>query len=199
MKLRKEGKLPAIVYGKREGATPIALDLKEFEKALREAGESTLITLQGLEGGPKQVLIHDVDIEPVREVPRHADLYVIEKGQKVQVHVPINFIGNAAAERELGGILVKVLHEIEVEAEPVNLPHAIDADVSDLAAFDSQLLAKELKLPPGVVLVTNPEEVVALVQEPKEEVEEETAAPIDMSQIEVEKKGKKEEEEIPEE
>ncbi|OHA20133.1 MAG: hypothetical protein A2849_03540 [Candidatus Taylorbacteria bacterium RIFCSPHIGHO2_01_FULL_51_15] len=189
-KLRVRGFIPAVFYGRKESSTPIAIALKDFKKVLKEAGESTVIKLSGL-GEEKEALIHEVDYEPVSGEPRHADFYVFEKGQKVQVAVPLNFIGIAPAVKELGGTLVKVLHEIEIEAVPSNLPHAIDVDISALINFESQIEAKDIVLPEGVGLTENPNEVVALVAEAKEEAEAPIEA-VDLSAIEVEKKGKEE-------
>src|SRR5690348_8244018 len=89
---RKAGLLPAVIYGRKEESTPIALSLRDFEKALHEAGESTVITLEGL-GSTKQVIIHDIAYDAVSGAPVHADLYAIEKGQKVTVSVPFEFEG----------------------------------------------------------------------------------------------------------
>ncbi|MDQ3232139.1 MAG: 50S ribosomal protein L25, partial [Pseudobdellovibrionaceae bacterium] len=140
-----------------------------------------------------QSLLHEIDIDPVSGTPRHADFYVFEKGAKVKVEVPVEFEGVSPAVKDLGGTLVKVLHALEVEAMPKDLPHEIIIDISSLATFESQITVADVKLPSGVVAVQAPEEVVALVSAPREEVEEESA-PIDLDSIEVEKKGKTEEE-----
>ena len=89
---------------------------------------------------------------------------------------------------------MKILREIKVKAEPANLPHQIEVDISPIVALEGQILAKEIVLPKGVELMEHPEEVIVTVATPKEEKEEEVVAPADLSQIEVEKKGKKEEE-----
>lgn len=191
-KLRSEGLIPAVFYGKKEKSTPISVNMNQFLKVWKEAGESSVITLEG-EMGNKDALIKDVDIDPVNGNPRHADFYVFEKGHKVEVNVPLEFIGVAPAVKELGGTLVKVLHEISIEAEPKDLPHEIEVDISSLLNFESQILAKDIKLPQGVVLIERAEEVVALVEEMKEETDE-APTEVDLSSIEVEKKGKKEEE-----
>ena len=159
---------------------------------MKKAGESSVITLTGA-GEDVEALVHDIDFDPVTDIPRHADFYVFEKGHKIQVNIPIEFVGVAPAVKDLGGTLMKVLRELKVEAMPKDLPHEIKVDVSSLATFEHQILAKDIVLASGVSLVENPEEVVALVAEAKEVVEEETA-PVDLSAIEVEKKGKKEEE-----
>lgn len=190
--IRKNGQIPAVFYGKKEASTPISVPKIDFLKVWEEAGESSVVTLE-TEQGAKESLIQDVDIDPVTGVPRHADFYVFEKGHKVEVELPIEFIGVPPAVKDLGGILVKVLYKLKVEAMPKDLPHNIVIDVGTLANFGDQILAKDITMPAGVELKEHGEEVVALVSAPREEKEEEVA-PIDLSQIEVEKKGKVEEE-----
>ena len=187
--LRSAGVMPAVFYGPKDPSTPIKLTIANFKKAWKTAGESTVVSLEG-EGVEADVLIHDVDLDPVTDVPIHVDFYAIEKGKKLSVDVPLEFVGVAPAVKDLGAVLVKVLHDIKIEALPKDLPHKIEVDISSLLTFDSVVTAKDLKLPAGVVLKVKPEEVVASVYEPKEEVVE--AAPVDLSTIEVEKKGKAE-------
>jgi large subunit ribosomal protein L25 len=189
-RLYASGKLPAVVYGPTEAATPIVLPLGEFVKVLKEAGESSVVELSGL-GKPLQVLIHEVDRDPVTDAPRHVDLYAIEKGAKVEVAVPLEFVGESPAVKG-GANLVKVIHELEIEADPANLPHEITVDISSLKTVGDQILVSDLTIPAGVEVMVEGEQVVALVQEV--EVEEEASAAVpDMASIEVEKKGKEEE------
>jgi large subunit ribosomal protein L25 len=190
--VRDSGYIPAVFYGPKEATQSIKVLASDFEKIFREAGESSVVVLD-LDGTQLETLIHDVAYHPVRGNISHVDFYVIEKGKKVQVHIPLEFIGVSPAEKSLGGTLMKVMHEIEIEAMPSNLPHEIQVDISSLVDFDSQIHASDLILPTGVDLITDSEEVIALVQAAKEESDEPTG-PIDISAIEVEKKGKKEEE-----
>lgn len=194
LRLRSEGKIPAVLYGPKEEATPIAIEGRDFAKAFSEAGESTVITLQGL-GDDKDVLIHEVAIDPVRQTPVHVDFYAIEKGKKVQVHVPLTFAGTSPVERELGGTLIKVLHEIEIEAFPKDLPHEIEVDIAFMKDLESVMTVGDLAMPAGVTAITPAEEVVMSAAEAVEYVEEAPAEAVDMSAIEVEKRGKEEEEE----
>ncbi len=185
--LRTSGQIPAVFYGPKDPSTSIKLSLSDFKRAWKEAGESTVISLEG-DGVDNEVLIHSVDMDPVKDIPIHVDFYAIEKGKKLTVDVPVEFIGIAPAVKDLGAVLVKVLHEVEIEALPKDLPHKIEADISILTTLDSVLTAGDLKLPTGVTLLTKVDEVVASVYEPKEEVVEST--PVDLSAIEVVKKGK---------
>jgi large subunit ribosomal protein L25 len=191
--LRKSGFVPAVYYGPKQECTPIAIKEVELNKVWKQAGESSVVTIKD-EAGEHDTLIHDIQKDPVSDKIIHADFYVLEKGKKVTVKIPLEFIGVSAAVKG-GGVLAKVMHEIEIEAQPSALPHHIEVDITSLETYENQIHASDLKLPAGVELAAgvNPEEVIALVDAPKEEKEEESA-PIDLSAIEVEKKGKKDEE-----
>ncbi|HEY4516211.1 MAG TPA: 50S ribosomal protein L25 [Candidatus Paceibacterota bacterium] len=189
--LRKEGIFPAVFYGHKKESTPIQMNKADFVKVWKEAGESTVVSITMPEGNV-DALIHDVNYDPLTGEPRHADFYVFEKGHKIEISVPIEFEGVSPAVKEKGAVLVKVLHELKIKADPTNIPHELIVDVSSLIEMGDQVLAKDIKLPTGVELEENPEEVMALVTEAKEEVEE-VAAPVDFSAIEVTKKGKADE------
>lgn len=183
----RSGLIPAVVYGAHQESTPITVEKRAFAKILREAGEATIVSLDGL-GTALPTLIHEVDLDPLTNLPRHVDFYAVTKGEKVEVAIPLTFIGVSPAV-EAGANLVKVMHELEVEADPMNLPHDISVDISVLVALGDKIHASDLILPNDITLVSPPEEVVALVQEVVEEKVEEVA-PVDISAIEVEKKGK---------
>lgn len=186
-----EGVMPAVFYGKTEDSTPISINLIDFKKVFEEAGESTVVSLTG-DTGEHDALIHDVQFDVMTGEPIHADFYIFEKGKKIEVEVPLEFIGKSPAVDDLGGILVKVMHDLPIEAQPKDLPHDIKVDISKLVDLDSVIHAKELELPEGVELAVEPEEVICSVAEAKEEPEE--PEEIDLDSIEVEKKGKAEEE-----
>lgn len=190
--LRGTGVLPAVIYGRSQEATPIAIDAKQFGKIFEKAGESTVLTIKGL-GQDLQALIHDVAFDAVSGHPVHADFYAIEKGQKVTVSVPLEFTGTAPAVKDLGGILTKVIHEIEIEVEPAELPQHVVVDISKLVALDSQIKIADLVFPRSAKVTLDADEVVAMISVAKEEVEEAPAA-VDLSAIEIsEERGKKEE------
>jgi large subunit ribosomal protein L25 len=186
--IRAQKLMPAVFYGPKEPSTAVSVPLVEFKKVWKKAGESSVIILK--EGSTEhEALIHEVDIHPLTGEPRHADFYVIEKGKKVTVHVPLVYVGVSPAVKDKGGILVKVHREIEIEAAPRELPHELSVDISKLVEFSDVVHAKDIVLPKGVDLRINPDEVVTAISEPREEKEEAPAA-IDMSAIEVEAKGK---------
>lgn len=192
--VRATGNIPAVFYGPKAESTPITVNGPEFIKVWRQAGESSVITLTGL-GEDHDALIHDISKDPVKDTVTHVDFYVIEKGKKVQVAVPLEFVGEAAAVKTLGGVLIKVMHELEIEAMPKDLPHAIEVDISSLVDFDAQIKVSDIKLPAGVTAEIDGDEVVALVSAPKEETED-APTTIDMSAIGIsEERGKKEEDE----
>lgn len=194
--LRKAGKIPAIIYGKGVKKTlNITVDREAFKKAWASAGSSTAVTISGAEGD-HDCIIHEFQIDPTNDQVIHADFLALDKNTKVTVHVELEFVGNAPGAKAGLGVFEKPIHEIQVEALPANLPKAILVDISTLAEIGSQIHIKDIKLPAGVVIVGHePEDVVALISGIKEEVEE--TAPIDFASIEVEKKGKKGEEEEP--
>ncbi len=188
-KMRAEGLIPAVVYGPKFANTSVSLNYQDFVRLYNKHGETTLIGLD-IDGKLAKAMIHDMDLDPVSNKVMHVDFYVPEAGKKVHANVPLEFTGDSAAVRG-GANLVKVLHEIEVEALPENLPHSIEVDISKIATIDDVVTVGDLKLPAGVTAKMEADEVVASAVEVKEEVE---AAPVDLSKIEVEAKGKKEEE-----
>lgn len=191
----KEGFIPAVYYGAHAKSTPIFINNAEFIKAFQDAGESSSITLV-TEHGNESAMIQDVQRHPVKNNVTHVDFYILEKGQKVHVKTPIEFVGESQAVKD-GAVLVKVMHELSVEGEPSKLPHEFTVDISALATINDVITAGDIKLPGGVTLYhVNAEDIVVSVTQAVEEAEQVTA-PVDLSAIEVEKKGKKEDEEAP--
>jgi len=195
--IRTNGMIPAVVYGARVENTMISVSSIDFEKILKVAGESSAIVLEVTDPTKKDaskkfdVLIHDMQVDPIRGFPTHVDFLAIDINKPVEVTIPIEFTGIAPAEKGGLGVLVKVLHEVDVEGLPKDLPHNIIVDVSTLANLDDQIHIKDIALPKGVTMKTHEDEVIALIAPVKEE-EVAEAVPVDLSSIEVEKKGKKE-------
>ena len=191
--IRKEGKIPAVFYGRGQESTPIAVEKAAFKKAYETAGESTIISLKTPKGA-LDALIHDVELDPVLGVPIHIDFYIVAKDRKIEVDVPIEFIGVAPAEKE-GGIVMKVMHEVRISALPADLPPHITVDLSKLVDMESQITVGDLALGDGVEPMVPETELVVGMTMPHEE-KEEVPTPIDLTQIEVsEKKGKEDDEE----
>lgn len=188
--------LRGVFYGKKEKSTPISIPYAGFKKVWKEAGGSSLIVLKGV-GDDKEAIIQNIDFDPVTNCLRHIDFYVIERGKVIEAEILLEFIGVAPAVKELGGILVKTLRELKIEVLPKDLPKHIEVDVSVLKDFEDRILLKDLILPSSAKLLEDPEEVVALVAPAEEEIEEETVEVPDIADVEIEKKGKAEEENPP--
>ncbi len=189
---RESGLLPIVVYGPGEPTEHFFVKLVDFIKIWKKAGETSVIKLD-TGSGEKNVLIQDVSVHTITGAPIHVDFYAVRKGMTVEVDIPIRFEGEAPAIKAFGGILVKVMHSIMVEAAPENLPQEIVVNISSLNTLEDKITVGDIKLPDGVKAGSSPEEVIALVSAVSEEVETETE-PLDLSKIEVEKKGKKPEE-----
>lgn len=193
--LRKQGILPAVLYGPKTKNLSIEIDFKEFENIYKEAGESSLISLE-IDNDKFPVLIHDVKKDPLTGKPIHADFYQPILTEEVEATVSIVFEGEALAVKELGGTLVREISEIEVKALPKNLPHEIKVDISGLKTFDDEILVKDLKLPENVTVQKDKNEIVALVTPPEtEKIEEELEKPIEEKVEEVEEAEEKVEKE----
>ena len=173
--LRKSGTVPAVFYGPKEESTAIAIDARKLEHVWKEAGETTIVTLKGI-GEDKDTLIHDVQFHPVTSSLLHADFYVLEKGKKITIKVPLEFTGAAPAEKA-GHIIVKAMHEVEIEVAPAELPHHLAVDLTKLATVGDHITASQIELPPSAALITSGDEIVASVTEFKEEKVELTPAP----------------------
>lgn len=189
---KKDGFIPAVFYGSQTKSTPIFVDAKEFAKVLASEGSSSSVVLVTAEGN-EVAMIQDVQIHPVKSHIIHADFYVLEKGQKVHVKTPFLFVGESPAVKA-GGVLVKVMYELSVDGDPSKLPHEFTVDISSLVDSRSVIRVGDIKLPLGVELYHVTEnDIVASISVAQEESE--VVASVDLSSIEVEKKGKKEEEE----
>lgn len=188
--VRKNGNVPAVVYGAGVENTSVSISAPEFKKIYKEAGETTTISLN-LDGKNIPVLIHDLQRDPIRGFAVHVDFLAVDLKKKLEAGVPLEFIGISEAVKSGAGVLVKVLHEVEVSALPSDVPHMLEVDISKLNTLDDNVVAGDIKLPSGVTLVTDKDEVVAAITAVHEEKE---SAPLDLSTIEVEKKGKKDEE-----
>jgi large subunit ribosomal protein L25 len=168
--LRKNGKLPAVLYGYKTETQNLELNEREFAKALKQAGENTIVNLN-VDGKVVPVLIHDVQNHFLRDHPIHVDFYAVNMTEKIKVNIPIEFTGEAQAVKALGGTLLKNLTEIEVECLPGDLPHSIEVDISALNTFEDAIRVSDLKLSDKVAVVTGPDEVIVTTEAPRSEEE----------------------------
>ncbi len=183
--LRDQGWTPAELYGQGKDNVHLLVKAAEFEKVLRVAGESTIVSLE-IEGqGSKSVLIQDVQHNLLKRNPDHADFFEVNMQEVLTATVQLEFVGEPVTVKALGGTLVKVISEVEVECLPKDLPHQIEVNTENLKTFDDQITVKDLVLPEGVKLSLDPDEVVAKVQPPRD-VEAELAGPVEEDVTKVE-------------
>lgn len=176
-RLRAEGRIPAILYGRGRESLPLALDPRALEKILRAGGANTLLDLT-VEGHPEikdtVALVKELQRDPLRGTIVHADLYAVDLNRTVRVEVPVHLVGKARG-LEFGGILEHTLREIELECLPRAIPDFIEVDVTALEVGDV-LHARDIQLPEGVTMVTDPEQAVVAVALPQAESAGEAAA-----------------------
>lgn len=177
--LRKQGILPANVYGKKIKSEGLQVDLKEFKKVYEEAGETGLVEL-AIGKETKPVLIHDVQLNPVSDEPIHADFLQVDLTEKVTATVPVEIEGESPAEKSGIGTVVQQLNEIEVEALPANLPDRFVIDATKLEEVDQVIKVSDLAYDKSKVEVkADLEEIVVKVEPPqKEEVIAPPVAPV---------------------
>ncbi|MCX7655856.1 MAG: 50S ribosomal protein L25 [Treponemataceae bacterium] len=160
-RLRRSGRLPAVMYGAEGKAFPIELNMLEFAKGIKGISESTLINLS-VDGVLHEVFIKDLQRDILTGKFLHVDFYEVEKSKALHAKVPVRILGTAEGVRQ-GGILEVPVHELEVECLPKDLPEHIDVDVSKLGVNQS-LHVRDLVPPQGVKFLSNPEMVVATVK-----------------------------------
>lgn len=201
--LRKDGLVPAILYGRKVEPIPLTINLKEFLNVYETSGETDLIDLKIKDNEKeetKTVLIQDVSYDFITNQPVHIDFYAVEMDKPVTTYVPIEFIGESLAVKN-GGVLVKSMEELEIEALPKDLPHRIQVDISPLNNFDETIYVRDLKLPPGVKVLVKEDTPVVTVSQPitEEELEAELGKVQTVEEIKTEKEEKKAQEEVSEE
>jgi large subunit ribosomal protein L25 len=166
-RLRTTGKIPAVIYG-HTTPTSITVDAKEFRTAFKRITQNTIVALH-LPGGVHEVLVKDYQKDNLTGQILHVDFYEFEKGKALRTRVPVRLEGNPVGVKE-GGILESLMHALEVECLPKDLPEEIVLDISELA-LDRAMHVRDLKLPDGVRAVPAPDQVVCLVAHRKAEEE----------------------------
>lgn len=205
-RLRKEGILPANIYGKDVKSAAVQLPYEEFKKVFKEVGETGLLDVE-LEGKARPVLIHNVQYNHITREPVHADFYQVNLKEKVKTMVQLEIVGEPKAVTEKIGILLQPLSEVEVEALPEDLPEKIEVNVELLAAVDEQITVGDLKANQGVAILSDPTQVIAKIaelvtKEAAEQAAEEAAAAEEAKTEEageVPAEGEKPEGEVPQE
>lgn len=177
-RLRREGFVPAILYGHGQSPLSLAVDAGVLAGVLRTVSSSTLLTLTVSGDDARRVLIQEVQHHPLTGDPVHIDFHQVNLTEKIRVNVPVRAVGVSPAVRDLGGVLVQSIAEIEVEALPQDLPKEIAMDLSALATFEQRIIVADLPIPPKVEVHARSEDVVAVVSPPRteKEIEELTTA-----------------------
>ena len=200
-RLRREGLVPAVVYGGKGGTVAVSVDPKALQKVLRsEAGRNTILKLEIGGGAATNAILKSWQVDPIKETFLHADFYRIAMDVAIRVTVPIQVRGEARGVKVDAGILEVITREIAVECLPGDIPESIAVDVSDLGINDA-LRVSDVPVSPKVKVLESPDQVVVHVVSVKEEVVAPVAAaPVEgeaaatPAEPEVMKKGKKEEE-----
>jgi large subunit ribosomal protein L25 len=173
-----QGLIPAEIYGGGVENVHIQVPVREFTKVFAEAGHNAMVTVD-VEGKKYSVLIYDVQGDRFGQGVVHVDFYQVRMDQKIKAAVPLHFVGESPAVK-IGGVLVKAAEEIEVEALPQNLPHAIDVDLSHIQQLHESIHVRDLVIPKDVRVLSDADMVVATVTEQTVEVEETPAvAPVE--------------------
>ena len=174
--LRQEGKIPAVIYGHGIDNINLEIDYNTFDKAYQEAGESTIIELD-IDGKANNVIIADVQFDSVSGQYSHIDFHKVKMDEAITAPVEIKLVGESKAEKELGGVLIHNISEVEIKCLPGDLISEIEVDVSSLNTFDDVISISDLKISDKVEIIGHEDtDVVATVSEPKQE-EEEVVAP----------------------
>lgn len=196
---RRDGFIPAIIYGNKAENQKIELEKTGFLRLLKEAGTSNLVevSVEGSKG--VNTLIREVQLDPIRSEVLHVDFFKVNMKEKIQAEIPLEFIGDSSAVIDLEGSLITSKDSVEVECLPGDLISEIKIDISGLDDFEKNIKVEDIVVPAGIEILDDPEEVVAFVQEPRSEEELEaleTEVVENVEGVEVEEKGA---EETPEE
>jgi large subunit ribosomal protein L25 len=172
-RIRKQGRLPGVVYGHGVASSNASVDAHEFELLRRHVGPNALVDLSvdGTKANP--VLVHGVQVRPVTRRPLHVDLFLVRMTEELTVDVPLVPVGSSVAVDENGGTLNQQTESVRVRALPDHLPQAIEYSIESLVDFDVAIHVRDLQVPSDVALLNNPDDVVAKVLAPRVEVEEE--------------------------
>ena len=169
--MRRDGRLPAVVYGRGLESDSVSVDTHEFELLRRKVGPNTLIDLSVDGGTSSPVLVHEVQLHRVTRKPLHVDLYVVRMTEELTVDVALISEGESEAIENGGGTLLHVIDHVRVRALPDHLPESIRYSIESLRTFDDAIHVSDLAIPADATLLTDPAEVVAKVLPPRVEEE----------------------------
>lgn len=168
---RANGLIPAVVYGNKIEPRSLWVNYLDFQKIYKQAGKSIIIELNINEDSKNNVLIHDVQMDPVSGKFSHVDFFQVKMDQKLEANVPLEFVGESEAVKTLGGVLVKILDNISVSCLPGDLPAKIEVDISSLKTFDDVIKISDLKISDKIKIQAETNTVIANVSAPRSEEE----------------------------
>ncbi|WP_322793592.1 50S ribosomal protein L25 [Bellilinea sp.] len=192
--LRRDGKLPGILYGYQIDSTPILMELREASRVLAHASSSQLITIN-LDGKEFATLVREKQRDFIKGTLLHVDFQVVSLTEKIRTSVGIELSGTSPAVKDFNGVIVQELDEVEVEALPQDLPDKFVVDISGLTKIGDAVFVRDLNVPSSIEILNEPDEVVVIVTGAAPEISEEEVSE-EISEPEVIERGKKEEEEI---
>jgi large subunit ribosomal protein L25 len=169
--LRREGRLPAVVYGHGISSENVSVDAHDFELLRRKAGQNALIDLSVHGKQARPVLVHGVQVHPVHRRPLHVDLFLVRMTEELIVDVPLVATGTSLAIENLNGTLLHPIESVRIRALPDHLPRSIEYSIEGLVDFDAVVKVADLTIPGDVTLMTDPEEIVAKVLQSRLQVE----------------------------
>jgi len=195
--IRAQGVTPAVLYGHGIENVLLSIPTKILEKVYKQAGESTLLDLTVDGKNQRKVIIQDIQYDNVKGNIIHIDLHEVKMTEILTTEIPLKFIGESKAVKELAGVFVANMDHLKVECLPGDLVHEIEVDISVLVDLESAIHIKDIKTPKGIEVLDNGDEVVAVATPPHAE-EEVVAAPADgeaakVAEVGVVEKKKKEE------
>lgn len=170
--LRRTGRLPAVVFGHGVSSENVSVDAHDFELLRRKAGQNALIDLSVDGKKARPVLIHGVQVHPVNRRPIHVDLFLVRMTEELTVDVPLVATGTSYAVENENGTLLHPTERVRVKALPDHLPQSIEYSIDSLVDFDAVVKVSDLVIPGDVTLLTDPDEVIAKVLQPRLQVEE---------------------------
>jgi large subunit ribosomal protein L25 len=191
--LRRNGQLPGILYGHNLEPIKIVMNLRDASRLLSTLSSSSLVTID-VDGVEHSALVREKQRNYIRGNLLHVDFQAVSLTEKIRAKVGLVFQGLSLAVKDLNGLIVENLDELDIEAFPQDLPEKIIIDVSVLNKIGDSILVKDVKVSEKVLVLTNPDEVIAVVTLSGQEEEEVVVAPVAVAEPEVIERGKKEEE-----
>ncbi len=195
--LRREGKLPGVLYGHNVESIAITMDLRDATNILNKLSGSSLVNVN-IDGKEHAALVREKQRNYIKGSLIHVDFQVVSLTEKLRTDVSINLVGTSPAVKELNALVVSGIDAVEVECFPQDLPERIVVDISKLVNIGDAIYLKDLPIPANVIFLTDPNELIAVITAIKEEVVE-VVAPVEGAEVlgtepEVIEKGKKEDE-----